>query len=281
MTKQARVAKAAVERGVPIKAKKINGGRVVNFLFERSQRKRAVLSRNEREQFIIEYRQKARKLGRSILRKWHSRLDLNEVDSIVDLSLCEAVRRFNPYVGATFMTFLYYHLKGNLVRAVSSAASANLVPFNEFEIESMRGGAQYQPNAVEVAEALSSDDTLLPDEAIFRREVAQVREQACAKLDKLEREVIERIYLQGQQLMDIAQSLGYSRCHISRVKKKALQTLCREMAGVLDKDLSTLALNDESEEAKKSARRVVHRRRPRSRITAQQQGERAFAMVAA
>src|SRR5690348_15064745 len=71
-----------------------------------------------KEELVLRYRMKARKLARSILRKWHSRLDLQEVDSIVDLSLCEAVARYNPAKGASFMTFLFYHLRGNLIRAV-------------------------------------------------------------------------------------------------------------------------------------------------------------------
>jgi len=50
------------------------------------------------------------------------------VDSIVDLSLCEAVKRFDPLKGASFMTFLFYHLKGNLVRAVAAAATSTAIP---------------------------------------------------------------------------------------------------------------------------------------------------------
>src|SRR5690349_3051107 len=77
------------------------------------------LSDLEREDLITSSRLKARKLGRSILRKWNARLDLQEVDSIVDLSLCEAAARFDPSVGASFLTFLFYHLRGNLIRAIS------------------------------------------------------------------------------------------------------------------------------------------------------------------
>lgn len=232
----------------------------------------------QQEALIVKYRLKARKLGRSILRRWHARMDLDEVDSIVDLSLCEAVKRFDPAKGASFMTFLFYHLKGNLVRAVATAASSNTIPvFNADESEPQTGepshlfGHQFRAmNSNEVAEAVVSQDAPLPDEMLWRKELHGKSSIACEKLDPLEREIIKRIFLQEQQIMDIAATLGYSRCHISRVKKKALETLYNELSGSMnDIDLGKKPSFDEDEEdvvkLRLVGRRVVHRRRPRSK----------------
>ena len=95
--------------------------------------------------------------------------------------------------------------------------------------------------------------------------------KACDKLDSLEKEVINRVYLEEQQLMDIAHTLGYSRCHISRVKKKALETLFSELT-------KTVHLGDEEalkaqpnfdlaelDDSYATERRKIHRRRPRAR----------------
>lgn len=224
------------------------------------------LSELERSEMVLEFRVKARKLSRSILRKWHARMDLEEVDSIVDLSLCEAVKRYDPTKGASFMTFLYYHLRGNLIRSVSSAASANTIPCLETEIDAKSSEqAQWSVNATDIADALCSNDNVLPDEALFKKELINLSHEACARLDELEREVIYRIYLEGQQLIDIANSLGYSRCHISRVKKKALETLNDDVNHHLELDNS----EDENEIFE---RRKVFRRRPRSK-QAQEQNE--------
>jgi RNA polymerase sigma factor (sigma-70 family) len=234
----------------------------------------------QQEALIVKYRLKARKLGRSILRRWHARMDLDEVDSIVDLSLCEAVKRFDPAKGASFMTFLFYHLKGNLVRAVTTAAAANSIPvFNADENEVQVGepdhlfGHQFRAmNSAEVAEAVASQDAPLPDEMLWRKELHGKSTVACEKLDPLEREIIKRIFIQEQQIMDIAATLGYSRCHISRVKKKALETLYNELSGSMsDTDLGKKPSFDEDgdEEVKLKivGRRVVHRRRPRSKVS--------------
>jgi RNA polymerase sigma factor (sigma-70 family) len=205
-------------------------------------------------------------------------MDLDEVDSIVDLSLCEAVKRFDPAKGASFMTFLFYHLKGNLVRAVTSAATSNSIPvYNSDELETQVGepdhlfGHQFRAmNSAEVAEAVASQDTPLPDEVLWRKELHSQSTLACEKLDPLEREIIKRIFLQEQQIMEIAATLGYSRCHISRVKKKALETLYNELTGTMsDIDLGKKpSFDDDGEEEVKLkivGRRPVYRRRPRAK----------------
>jgi AraC-like DNA-binding protein len=115
---------------------------------------------------------------------------------------------------------------------------------------------------MEVAEALSSQEFVSPDESLLKRQVAHISEAACLRLDPLEREVIMRIFLNEEQLMDIAQSLGYSRCHISRVKKKALETLYHELAPTLGMEGQKPDFSEDEETGK---RRKIHRRRPRAK----------------
>lgn len=203
--------------------------------------KKDALAPFQKTNLVLKYRLKARKIARSILRKWHSRIDPMEIDSIVDLSLCETVQRFNPAKGAGFITFLFYHLRGNLIRAVETAANANAVPMAEYEdidaaLTHERGEAPnaLKATATEIAEALSSEQIESPDDAFFKQELREVSAQACSGLDPLEREVIYRLFVLEHQLMDIAKTLGYSRCHISRVKRKALDTLEKALSPYLE-----------------------------------------------
>lgn len=250
-------------------ARKVKAPRKVINLFEgRRARRSPGLSEEARSELVLTYRIKARKLARSILRKWHARLDLQEVDSIVDLSLCEAVRRYNPSKGASFMTFLFYHMRGNLIRAVTTAATANTIPTGEGDGRHAESTATSNAvsargiNAMEVAEALSSQEYVSPDESLLKKQMATISEAACMKLDPLEREVIMRIYMNEEQLMDIAHSLGYSRCHISRVKKKALETLHQELAPTFGVEGQK---PDFSADDSIGERRKIHRRRPRAK----------------
>ncbi len=240
---------------------------------KKSKTKERGLSLAKRQNLIVDYRIKARKLGRSILRKWHARLDLQELDSIVDLSLCEAAKHFNPNKGAGFLTFMFYHLRGNLIRAVTTAATENAVPmtyFGSYEAGQEEGaesgrnvyGSFKNGNAMEIAEALLGEDEMLPDEALYRKEIVELSQTACTKLDELEKEIIQRLFVQDQQIRQIAKNLGYSRCHISRVKKKALDILQSQLGSKLGthSDLVELGLRKRNSHAPKKLRKSKQRK---------------------
>lgn len=189
------------------------------------------LSDAEVEALILEHRENGRKLSRSILRRWRVRMPAEEIDSIVDLALCEAARRYSPDKGAAFMTFLFYHLRGHLVRSVARAAQATnvfLAYGQQGEVES----TEWQHVSSEPLWSFAPDHLLFgqrdaetPENVVLRQEKIDQCRDAVARLDELEKEVITRSYASEQPLVDIARSLGYSRCHISRVKKSALDRL--------------------------------------------------------
>jgi RNA polymerase sigma factor (sigma-70 family) len=272
---QSRGSQARVTRGrlapshAPTQKGKAAPGKKGKVIQLAERRKNGLLNALERETMVIDYRGKARTLAHSILRKWHARLDMQEVDSVVDLSLCEAVNRFNRFKGASFMTFLFYHLRGNLIRAVSAAASTNFVPFPEIDNPENSEAANRIVNAMEIADMLCSRDLMSPDEALLKKEVSALSASACRKLDSLEQEVVQRIFVNEEQLMDVARSLGYSRCHISRVKKKALQALFKELRPAIDVDGTMVEPDfdqdfDQVPQASAYERRMIKRRRPRS-----------------
>jgi len=137
-------------------------------------------------------------------------------------------------------------------------------------------------SAVEVAEALCSHEHPLPDEILFRKEMVDLSHRACEKLDRLEQEVISGVYFEGRQLIDVAADLGYSRCHISRVKRKAIETLFNELK--LDDEQRLLALDDNEGELplqRQVARRGAQRRRLfRARLAVEESEPTAVMQVA-
>lgn len=245
--------------------------KIVELVPVKNSRNTAALSERAREELVLKYQIKARKMAFSILRRWHARLDLQEVHSLVDLSLCEAVRRYNPAKGASFITFLFYHLRGNLIRGVAAAAKITAVPLSEIDAPGAdsEGSGRFEwcrVSAAEAADAVSSRETVMPDEVVIRKELLQVSLEACKCLDALEKEVLFRIYLHEEQLLDVAHSLGYSRCHISRVKRKALETLQASLTGRVGEELPAVEPAIVAQEKRldfASHRRLVTRRRPR------------------
>ena len=208
------------------------------------------LGEAEISDLILTHRENGRKLSRSILRRWRVRMPADEIDSIVDLALCEAARRFSPERGASFMTFFFYHLRGHLVRAVARAAQASNV-FLAYAHGTGIDTSEWQKGSMDSIWAAVPEQLLLqqkdietPEHAILRKERISVCRDAVQKLDELEREIIIRSYGEEEALVDIAKNLGYSRCHISRVKKSALDRLKL----LLSQGQEQLAVSDESEE---------------------------------
>lgn len=217
------------------------------------------------EELILTHRPSARKLSRSLLRAWRARLDLQELDSLVDLALCEAASRFNPRKGASFMTFLYYHLRGFLIKFIKESLknSNMLVNYNDLEEgQAESNSASKVTNFNDVAQALCNFDQPLPDEIVYRNEVSKISNQACAKLDNLEKEVVYRLFVLEQSVIDIADTLNYSRCHVSRIKKKVLKQLQSDLNGALNDGSEELPeIEEESEESRRLAPRKRKRRK--------------------
>lgn len=201
--------------------------------FEVEESNESVLTEEQIQYLVLTHRDNGRKVARSLLRRWRVTMPVEEVDSIVDLTLCEAARRYNPEKGASFVTFLFYHLRGHLVRAVASATNESniflaLLNANGAERASVVVDAEAWQFASELVPSLSRESEC-PESLLLQKERVSLCRAACSELDELEREVIERSYANDEALIDIADSLGYSRCHISRVKKRALSRLKRHI----------------------------------------------------
>ena len=180
------------------------------------------------ESLILNHRENGRKLARSILRKWRVHMPGEDVDSTVDLALCESAQRFSPKKGASFMTFFFYHLRGHLVRSVARATQNSAIingPKTDEWCDEGHSEFASSYSAFLDNEMHNQRENETPEQLIIRREKIMVCRDALEKLDDLEKVVLDKSYAEDEALVDIAKSLGYSRCHISRVKKGALGRL--------------------------------------------------------
>src|SRR5262249_25095269 len=73
------------------------------------------LSAAQREQLILDHGEQAQKLGMKLLKGWGARMAGDDFISAVDLALCEAASRYTPVDQATFATYLFYFIKGELI----------------------------------------------------------------------------------------------------------------------------------------------------------------------
>lgn len=73
---------------------------------------------------------------------------------------------------------------------------------------------------------LAEDDTaLLPELAMEERELRGTLRVAVAHLDPTHREVVERSYMHGERLQDIATSLGVTEARVSQIRSEALNAI--------------------------------------------------------
>lgn len=182
-------------------------------------------------ELVLNHRENGRKLGRSILRRWRVRMPSDEIDSIVDLALCEAAQRYSAEKGASFMTFFFYHLRGHLVRSVARAAQSSNIFMAFGESAGMDVGDWQDVDADALwgylpdSSVFGNKEVETPEHKVLQNETINECRTAVSKLDTLEQQILHRSFAEEQPLVDIAKSLGYSRCHISRVKKSALDQL--------------------------------------------------------
>jgi RNA polymerase sigma-B factor len=77
--------------------------------------------------------------------------------------------------------------------------------------------------------------TLMEDEAMERWEKRQLIEDAMKVLDERERKIVEMRFFEDLSQTQIAQRLGISQMHVSRLLRRALQKMQAYLRGVSEK----------------------------------------------
>ena len=197
------------------------------------------LSEAEYYSLIVDNREYGKRLAWSFLSSWRIRLEQDEVISIVGAALCEAACRFDPDKKVNFRTFFFYHLRGMLLKEIS--ANIQDQKTLQFSIDCPEIGSE--------STALLSKTTHLienstPEELIGKKQLSTACLEACNALDDLEQEVLVRFFFNDEPLVQVAQELDYCRCHISRVKRRAL----KKMAAMLTSVVKEEVIDGESED---------------------------------
>ncbi len=198
---------------------------------EKVKKKKAKLkskmTRKQIDKLVIDHQEHGKRLAWSFLTSWRIRLPQDEVISVVGAALCEAANRFDPDRGVDFKTFFFYHLRGMLLKEISRVIQEQKIL--HFVPHSVVNGAPSSDQTIYSSWAFPVVDTNNPEKILEKRQVASRCWEACAELDPLEQEVLVRFFGYDEPLVRIAKELDYCRCHISRVKSRALSKLGKLM----------------------------------------------------
>lgn len=190
----------------------------------RSKKKQTKLTPEEIELVVTDHQTHGNRLAWSFLKGWQVRLHPDEVNSIVGMALVEAATRFDPSRGVAFKTFFFYHLRGMLLREITRLVNQSKIRDFIPDAESVVAKGEQVAQAETLSPYLGVDHRT-PEKIVQDNQAANITKNAMEKLDDLEKEVVKRHYINDEPLKNIAKDMGYNRCHISRVKSKALAKL--------------------------------------------------------
>lgn len=177
---------------------------------------------------VVSHRASGRKIAKSILRKWHAHIAEDDLNSLVDLALCEAALRFNADYGTQFVTFLFYHVRGHLIKNVAQAKKdkdfKQVFSTRDLSEDVIGLTPREEVNSFFIEQEEKSEKTD-PESLVSLKQQIEICSEAQSKLSKLDSEVIRRCFLDGEQVIDVSKDLGLSRHYVSRIKTRALKKL--------------------------------------------------------
>jgi RNA polymerase sigma-B factor len=211
----------------------------------------------DRDSLITSYRSLCSRAARKFLRSGNERGDLEQVAAI---GLIKAADRFDPTLGAPFAAYAWSLILGELMHYVRDNERTVRAPRRLRELERRWSIAERElcielgrePSDGEVAAALNLTERQTDEIRRFRycgairyTEDLGPSEQlaysytidehldrlslqpALAKLTDLERTVVREIYERDMPIGEVAEHLGYSRRHVTRLHNSALKKLER------------------------------------------------------
>ena len=185
------------------------------------------LDLDAQQALVLEHREGAHRMARVLLRRWNVTMESEEIDSLADLALCKAARRFKPGMGASFSTYLFHYLHGALIRAISKRTSENwLVLSEDGNVE--RPACRNTP-AGAIAQDQAQSAPSSPEKVLYFKELQQMYCAAVARLSPVELEVVQGVQIGEMQIAQRARECGYSRGHFSKILNGARRGAFREL----------------------------------------------------
>lgn len=151
--------------------------------------------------------------------------DPDDLISIGSLGLIKAVDSFNPEKSTKLATYASKCIENELLMFFrSKKKTANDVSIND-EIDCDKDG-----NPLSFMDIISEDDNIV--EQIYGKMQTEKLSQAISRLDERERSIILLRYGISEPALtqkQTAERLGISRSYVSRLEKKALETLKKSL----------------------------------------------------
>ncbi|HEX8806545.1 MAG TPA: sigma-70 family RNA polymerase sigma factor [Candidatus Aquilonibacter sp.] len=217
---------------------------------------------SDREQIIQQYRYLCTRGARKFMRDGVDRRDLEQVAAI---GLIKATDRFDPSLGTPFEAYAWMLVLGELMHYVRDSERVLRAPRRVRELDRRCSAAEgelwarlgCEPKVSELAAHLGVSEDEFREMLRYREEGRPLSVEALRpyeqvslsytidshldrvaidsgleQLSTLERDILREIYENDTPVNEIAQRMGYSRRHITRLHRAALQKLGRTCARI-------------------------------------------------
>ncbi len=202
-------------------------------------------------QVLEKYGPYVRSLAAQVRKQFHSQYEMEELVAWGQVGLLEASERFDARVGANFLTFAHYRIKGaiydglrkmGVLKGNAGAERANSYLTNLSDRGG--GGSALSDDVNEISNAVTglamvfatslegsdglqlSDSEQLP--ADERMQLEQMRTRVRVAIEKLpenQRKLLQGYYFQNKTLEEAGAAIGQSKSWASRLHARAVETL--------------------------------------------------------
>lgn len=211
----------------------------------------------DRKAVLEKYGPYVRSLAATVRKQFNAQLELDELVSYGQIGLLEAADRFDARMGANFLTFAHYRIKGAIFdglrkmgilkgsdsRTAYQAERASAYLGNLADRDQGGRGGRTEDDVREISDAVTglamvfatsfeaseglqvADESLPPDQRI---EIEQLRVRVKAAIEKLpekERKLLQGYYFQGKTLEEAGAEIGQSKSWASRLHARAIERL--------------------------------------------------------
>lgn len=210
--------------------------------------------RVERDRFVIHYWYLCRRAARRFVQRGLDRADLEQVGAI---GLIKAAERYDASQRAPFEAYAWLSIVGELMHYTRDCARPMRAPRSVRRLYRRWSGAERElasalarePSETEIARRTGASASEVAELAAYRAstcvlsfeqlndaerrtpyEIDEVLDRLMVErmlqgLTPLQRQIVISIHLHGSTVVELARRLGYSRRHVTRLHRAALEQL--------------------------------------------------------
>jgi len=244
------------------KADKADKGATKKETKKKTAAERSIAGLDPKE-IVEKYMPYVRSIAGKIKKTVAKEIDFEDLVEYGMIGLLEAADRFDPDVGANFMTFAYYRIRGSiydglrgmgwmsrteyakarfeeraneyLAELAQAEEDGTEKPENPFEMavqdlaSAVQGLAAVYITTIDGTEGLQIEDksTPLPEESLGLAQARELVRQTITKLSDQERQLLELYYYKEMSLQEVGEKLGLSKSWTSRLHARVIEKMHR------------------------------------------------------